>query len=167
MEVFKSCHINWLIEPIPMDTGRTIVHAVKEMHLNGDFLVTNVDTWLGGGIQILIDAASPAMAVLKLADVSRYGQVHFDYDVNVIAFSEKNGRREPGWINARLCHLHAELFKDWDGNPFSLERKLFPELLKNRSLSAIRLETDFIDIGVPDDYYRFCRWVKSGCQVSL
>lgn len=165
--ILKNCHINWLIEPMPMDTGGAIAHAVREMDLTGDFLMTNADTWLGGGVQELMQAASPTMAVLKLADVSRYGQVHFDRDAHITAFAEKNSRSESGWINVGLCHLNAELFKDWDGKPFSLERKLFAELVQNRSLSAIPLQTDFIDIGVPDDYHRFCRWVEAGCQVPL
>jgi D-glycero-alpha-D-manno-heptose 1-phosphate guanylyltransferase len=165
--ILKNCHIDWLIEPMPMDTGGAIANAVREMGLTGDFLMTNADTWLGGGVQELMQAASPAMAVLKLADVSRYGQVHFDQDAHVTVFSEKNPRRESGWINAGLYRFNTELFKDWDGKPFSLERKLFAELVHNRSLSVIPLQTDFIDIGVPDDYHRFCRWVEAGRQVPL
>jgi len=34
-------------------------------------------------------------------------------------------------------------------------------------LRAIPLKTDFIDIGVPDDYHRFCRWIEAGRQVPL
>ena len=165
--ILKNCHIDWLIEPMPMDTGGAIAHAVREMDLTGDFLITNADTWLGGGVQELIQASSPTIAVLELADVSRYGQVLFDQDAHVTSFSEKNSQSESGWINAGLCHLNAGLFKDWDGNPFSLERKLFVELVKNRSLSAIPLKTDFIDIGVPDDYHRFCRWIEADRQVPL
>ena len=165
--ILKNYHVNWLIEPTPMDTGGAIAYAVKELDLNGDFLMTNADTWLGGGVQELMQAVSPTMAVLKLADVSRYGQVHFDQDAHVTAFAEKIPWSESGWINAGLCHLNAELFKGWDGKPFSLERKLFAELVQNRSLSAIPLQTDFIDIGVPDDYHRFCRWVEAGRQLPL
>ena len=165
--ILKNCHIDWLIEPMTMDTGGAIAHAVRGMDLTGDFLITNADTWLGGGLQELIQATSPTIAVLQLADVSRYGQVLFDQDAHITSFSEKNSQSESGWINAGLCHLDAGLFKDWDGNPFSLERKLFVELVKNRSLSAIPLQTDFIDIGVPDDYHRFCRWIEAGRQVPL
>jgi D-glycero-alpha-D-manno-heptose 1-phosphate guanylyltransferase len=165
--ILKNCQIDWLIEPMPMDTGGAVAHAVRGMDLTGDFLIANADTWLGGGMQELIQATSPTIAVLQLADVSRYGQVLFDQDAHITSFSEKNSQSESGWINAGLCHLDAGLFKDWDGNPFSLERKLFVELVKNRSLRAIPLQTDFIDIGVPDDYHRFCRWVEAGRQIPL
>jgi hypothetical protein len=29
-------------------------------------------------------------------------------------------------------------------------------------LHAVQLDTEFIDIGIPDDYYRFGRWIESG-----
>lgn len=165
--ILKDCQVDWLIEPIPMDTGGAIAHAVRELDLNGDFLTTNADTWLGGGVSELMQSASPAMAVVHLGDVSRYGQVHFDHDAHVVAFTEKNPRIESGWINAGYCHLNAGLFKAWDGRPFSLERNLFSELAQNHQLTAVPLQTDFIDIGVPDDYHRFCRWVEAGRQIPL
>lgn len=165
--ILKDCEVTCLIEPVPMDTGGAIAYAVEKLDLSGDFLITNADTWLGSGIKEMLRTASPAMAIVNLADSSRYGRVHFEENARVIAFSEKTLQSEPGWINAGLCHLHAELFKDWNGKPFSLERTLFAELIQKCSLKAIPLETDFIDIGVPDDYHRFCRWIAGGRRVPL
>ena len=165
--LLKDCQVDWLIEPVPMDTGGAIAHAVKTCHLEENFLMTNADTWLGGGIREMTQSAAPAMAVINLADVSRYGQVHFDDDQRVSAFAEKNYQSDGGWINAGLCHLNAELFKDWDGHPFSLERDLFKSLVHNRQLTAVPLQFDFIDIGVPADYLRFCHWAVAGRQGPL
>ena len=163
----KDCQVDWLIEPTPLDTGGTIGHAVRELNLNKNFLTANADTWLGGGIQELIQSASPAIAVVNLANVSRYGQVHFDKQNHVIAFTEKTSQISAGWINAGLCFLSADQFKDWDGYPFSLERHLFAMLVKNRSLTAVPLQTNFIDIGIPDDYQIFCDWVAAGRKIKL
>jgi D-glycero-alpha-D-manno-heptose 1-phosphate guanylyltransferase len=55
----------------------------------------------------------------------------------------------------------------WQGQSFSLERELFPSLVKSRMLKAVPLETDFIDIGVPEDYYHFCRWIATGRKTAL
>lgn len=165
--LLKNCQVDWLIEPVPMDTGGALAHAVKTLDLKSDFLMTNADTWLGGGIREMMQSSEPSMAVINLADVSRYGQVHFDDDHRVSAFAEKNGQLAAGWINAGLCHLNAGLFKNWDGQPFSLERCLFPTLVHDHRLTAVPLQTDFIDIGVPADYHRFCRWVAAGRQDSL
>ncbi len=166
--LLKDCQVDCLIEPVPMDTGGALAHAVKTLGLKDDFLTTNADTWLGGGIVEMMQSAAPAMAVVYRADVSRYGQVHFNDDQRISAFAEKNDQCAAGWINAGLCHLDADLFKNWDGQPFSLERDQFATLVQNRRLTAVPLhKTDFIDIGVPADYNRFCRWVASGRQDPL
>lgn len=160
--LLKDCQVDWLIEPEPMDTGGALAHAVKTLGNKDDFLITNADTWLGGGIHEMMQSAAPAMAVVNVADVNRYGQVHFDHAQRVTAFAEKNSQSAAGWINAGLCHLYADQFKNWDGKPFSLEREMFAALVRNCRLTAVPLKTDFIDIGVPADYHRFCRWVATG-----
>lgn len=165
--LLRNCQVDWLIEPVPLDTGGALAHAVKTLDLKEEFLMTNADTWLGGGIYELMQSAVPAIAVVNLADVSRYGQVHLDQSNHVTAFAEKNAQSVAGWINAGLCHLLPEMFQDWNGRPFSLERELFATLVQNHSLTAVPLQTDFIDIGVPTDYHRFCRWVEAGRQIPL
>jgi D-glycero-alpha-D-manno-heptose 1-phosphate guanylyltransferase len=162
-----GCQVKWLTEPLPMDTGGAVAYAVKELCLNENFLVTNADTWLGGGVHDLVCAPFPAIAIVNRIDVSRYGLVHFDQSNKVTAFLEKNALITDGWINAGLCHLSSSQFKDWDGQPFSLERDFFPKLVKNQSLTVVPLNTDFIDIGIPGDYYKFCRWIESGKKTSL
>jgi D-glycero-alpha-D-manno-heptose 1-phosphate guanylyltransferase len=163
----SDCHIDWLIEPVPMDTGGAIFNAVKILGINDSFLITNADTWLGGGIYEMKQSSAPAMAVVNLEDVSRYGRVYFDCTSRVTAFAEKNGQHTAGWINAGLCHLHAEFFKNWHSQPFSLERDLFPVIVQQHCLTAVPLQADFIDIGVPADYYRFCHWIGADRQNPL
>lgn len=166
-ELLKDCHVDWLVEPVPMDTGGALANAVREFNLNGDFLVTNADTWLGTGMIELTRSMSPAMAVVRLDDVGRYGQVRFNPDFHVARFEEKSPTSAPGWINAGVFRLEAGLFQDWDGQPYSLERSLFVELVRARRLKAVPLETDFMDIGIPGDYRRFCRWVEGGRTTPL
>lgn len=163
----KDCEVTSLIEPAPMDTGGALAYAVRELGLDGDFLVANADTWLGSGIRELRASHAPAMAVIHLDDSSRYGQVQFDERQRVTAFTEKNALRAPGWINAGLCRLRADQFKSWDGARFSLERQTFPELVQTGALRAVAINPDFIDIGIPEDYRRFCRWVEEGRKGKL
>ena len=163
----KGCEVRWLVEPQPMDTGGAVAYAVEQIGLKGSFLVTNADSWLGTGIADVIKAKSPAMAVIRLQDASRYGRVQFDQQQHITTFDEKNNIQGAGWINAGLCHLNAESFRDWNQLPFSLERQTFPAMVASGELQAITIETDFIDIGVPDDYYRFCRWIAAGRKGTL
>ena len=166
-DTLKDCQIAWLVEPEPMGTGGAVAYAIKQLHFSGDFLLTNADTWLGNGIKQLLDAPSPAMAVVKVDDAGRYGCVELDDQNTVQAFHEKSGNNAPGLINAGLCLLHSELFKDWSHKPFSLEQVLFPSWANKGILKAVTLHTDFIDIGIPEDYFRFCRWIESDKMVKL
>lgn len=165
--LLRGCQVGWLIEPVLLGSGGAIANALKTLKFKDGFLMTNADTWLGGGLREMMSSAAPSISVVHLSDVSRYGQVHFDHDLRVSAFIEKSGQSAPGWINAGLCHLGAELFENWDGSPFSLERDLFPPLVQADRLTAVPLETEFIDIGIPDDYHRFCCWVTTGRRESL
>lgn len=156
----SKCETRTLTEPRPLGTGGAVAHAVSKLRLTGSFLVTNADTWLGDGIEQLLRTATPAIAIVHVDNSERYGSIRVEQD-RVVAFEEKQDSAGPGWINAGLYHLGADLFQAWDGLPFSLERELFPKLAASGQLKAIRLKTDFIDIGIPEDYFRFCRWIES------
>jgi D-glycero-alpha-D-manno-heptose 1-phosphate guanylyltransferase len=157
--LLKNCTVQWVIELTPLDTGGAVAHAVQQLDLSGDFLLTNADTWLGSGFQAVAQSSVPALAVLHMNDASRYGQVQFGDEFHVTDFSEKGGHAGSGWINAGLCHLHVDFFMDWNGLPFSLERVLLSQLADSGALTAVTLQTDFIDIGIPADYVRFCEWI--------
>lgn len=165
--LLKDCEVVSLVEPAPMDTGGAVAYAIQELSIGGDFLVTNADTWLSTGIRELTAALSPALAVIQLENCGRYGHVHFDKSHKVMAFEEKNALNMPGWINAGLYRFHANMFDKWDGSGFSLERQTFPELVQRGELQAVAIESDFIDIGIPEDYQRFCCWIEAGRKGTL
>ena len=165
--VLEDCDVSWVVEPMPMDTGGSIAYAVKELRLDGTFLATNADSWLGSGIGAMMKASPPAIAIVKMQNSSRYGGVVFNRNHCITAFHEKNTIHESSWISAGLYLLNAEFFNDWNQLPFSLERHFFPTMVANKDLRAVELQTDFIDIGIPDDYYRFCRWIELDREIEL
>ncbi|MES2686070.1 MAG: sugar phosphate nucleotidyltransferase [Pseudomonadota bacterium] len=158
--VLAGATVRTLVEPQPLGTGGALAYAVQELAMENSFLVANADTWLGGGIAELSAAPAPAMAVIGVENSERYGHVRVESN-KITAFEEKQHCSGPGLINAGLYHLHADMFRDWNGQSFSLERELFPKWVSANRLTAVSLETDFIDIGVPEDYFRFCRWIES------
>ena len=165
--LLKHCDVQWLVEPKPLGTGGAVAYAVQQLHLFGGFLVANADTWLGAGVQEVRQAAGPAMAVVRVSDAGRYGRVQLGDQGNIIGFHEKINSTGAGWINAGLCHLDARLFQDWDQQPFSLEHVSLPPLAASGALNAVELNTDFIDIGIPVDYRKFCDWaLNKGSSVK-
>ena len=159
--LLRNCNVQWVTEPEPMDTGGALAYAISQLNISGDFMVTNADTWLGSGIKEVWQTPSPAMAVVKVANAGRYGQVEFNESNLVTSFNEKSTNIAPGWINAGLGHFHTDLFLHWNEKPFSLEKEKYPLWANNALLQAVPLDCNFIDIGIPEDYYRLNEWIKS------
>jgi NDP-sugar pyrophosphorylase family protein len=160
--LLKECYVQWVVEPVPLDTGGAVAYAIQQLKLSDSFLLINADTWLGTGLRELSIAVAPAIAVTKVLDSSRYGRVQLKHQGVVNAFLEKSTIPISGFINAGLCHLNVNIFQNWDNKPFSLEKIIFPRLSESGTLTAVELDSTFIDIGIPEDYNWFCRMVEEG-----
>jgi NDP-sugar pyrophosphorylase family protein len=95
--------------------------------------------------------------VVKVDNVARYGQVVFNLDNKILGFLEKENTNLPGYINSGVYKLNKNLFLNWNNEAYSLETQLSPKLVEARELDAIVVNTGFIDIGIPEDYYKFCK----------
>tara|TARA_B110000240_G_scaffold174790_1_gene201506 strand:- start:52 stop:762 length:711 start_codon:yes stop_codon:yes gene_type:complete len=167
LEANQDIDMRFVVEHAPLGTGGSVANAVQTLNLKSDFLVTNADTWLGSGIQELSQASAPVISVVEVANAKRYGTITFDKNFYVTRFTEKIESKNSGWINAGLSLLHPEIFKSWDGKETSLEADYFPSLVKKNYLIALPLKDNFIDIGIPEDYHRFCKWIEQAQQGQL
>jgi D-glycero-alpha-D-manno-heptose 1-phosphate guanylyltransferase len=159
--IFKNCKFDYIREETPLGTGGAIANAVRELVCKDKFYVTNADTWLDSGIKELGDVELAGIGIVNVNDTSRFGTV-IQHGGKVMEFKEKMNMAIPGYINAGLYFLHPGLFENWNGLAFSLESDLFPDLVKKNQLEARIISSDFIDIGIPEDYYKFQDWVKQG-----
>jgi len=160
-DLLHECLVEHVIEATPLGTGGAVANAVRHLKIDGDFLLTNADTWLGQSVEKIGFARAPAIGVLEVENVGRYGQVQISPKGLVTSFSEKSACTQPGWINAGMAKLNAEYFFDWQGLTYSLESQLLPRLAAEGLLSAVPLSGNFIDIGIPADYARFCHWIET------
>ena len=156
----RNINVRFVVEDKPLGTGGSIANAVKKLNIRSRFFVSNADTWLDSGFSLLNESPSPSIAVTKVDDVSRYGSVIIGEDNFVISFAEKAANEAPGIINAGISCLDSEIFFSWDGETCSLERDYLPQLAKRGNLFSVCLDENFIDIGIPEDYERFCKWVE-------
>ena len=152
--------IRSVVEPSPLGTGGAVAFAMRSLDLE-EVLVTNGDTFLGGNLSAMLQPLDltrqevARMAVIHVPDRGRFGGVRTEGD-RVTGFSEK-GTSGPGWINAGLYRLHSKVFRGQQhGSAFSLEAQILPSLAANVTLGACRIDGAFTDIGIPDEYYRFC-----------
>jgi D-glycero-alpha-D-manno-heptose 1-phosphate guanylyltransferase len=157
----RACFdVRTVIEPSPLGTGGAIAFAMRSLGLD-EVLVTNGDTFLGGDLTSMLQPLDltrqelARMAVIHVPNSRRFGGVKA-VGGRVTGFSEK-GTSGPGWINAGLYRLHSRVFDaQQSGNAFSFETQILPGLAENGQLGASKIDGAFTDIGIPEDYYRFC-----------
>jgi D-glycero-alpha-D-manno-heptose 1-phosphate guanylyltransferase len=99
-------------------------------------------------------SASGSLALVAVSDTSRYGTVETDGDDLIVRFAEKDPGSGAGWINAGVYLLPYRLIRDVpEGEQVSLERDVLPQWV-GRGICGYRVETRFIDIGIPSSYRR-------------
>lgn len=152
--------IECIVESAPLGTGGAVAFAMREAGL-AEAAVVNGDTFLDADLAAMLQPLQRGageqfrMATIAVPDRARFGGVALDGSV-VTAFVEK-GHGGPGLINAGLYRLHVDAFAGFaPGTAFSMETQVMPALLPRRALRAATLQGAFIDIGVPEDYHRFC-----------
>ena len=164
---FAGIKFRCVVEKIPLGTGGAVLNAIERLGIVGGFLVANADTWLGSGVEKLSLMKSPAIAAVKVSNTQRYGSLKFE-GKKISAFEEKQNSLDEGYVNSGLYHLLPEIFQGFKvGSSFSMENDVFPRLVSSRKLTGLKLDESFIDIGIPKDYLKYCKWVELGRVYEL
>ena len=158
-----------LTEGEPLGTGGAILNAICEYGIDHDFLVANADTWLETGVRDVSERNPCVLAATRVENTNRFGSLSLEDDT-VTNFVEKSGAQstEEVYVNSGLYHLTPSIFGDFvRGNRFSLEEDVLPELASTGKLKVVKVKGNFIDIGIPEDYLKFCRWMELGQKDEL
>lgn len=155
---YRGAEIIYSHEDTPLFTGGAIVKAAK-MLAEDDFVVLNGDTLFDIDFQQLYSIHSTSGAVLSVAlravdDTSRYGAVTCAGN-RITAFREKDESRGAGDINGGIYAVNRRWLTGL-GMPekFSFEKELMQPLAGKEAFCGISFNSYFIDIGVPEDYFR-------------
>lgn len=148
------------VESQPLGTGGAL--RLARPMLSGDrWLVMNGDSFFDISLALLGAAHRPAqtpvtIALGRVADARRYGEVTLSSDGLITAFVEKPATQAPvpGLINTGLYIIERPVFDLIPADrPASFERDVLPQLVGGRLRGAV-FDGYFIDIGVPEDYAR-------------
>lgn len=153
---YEGMEIAYAVEDEPLGTGGAIKESMKKCRGDG-VLVLNGDSYcsvdLASVDELWSRTRDPIMVLCEVEDTSRFGRVRVEQE-RVVGFEEK-GKQGRGWINAGIYVLPKSVLEGYpDGAAFSLETDFFLSHLEKISLRAVRAADMFIDIGIPDDYYR-------------
>ena len=132
------------------------------------FFVLNADTFYQIQYDRLVKMSQEknldmALVLREVPDVSRYGRAVLEGD-RLTAFDEKTEGTSPGTINGGVYYMKRALLDEIPEGKVSLEHDMIPKWLSGgeKALGGIVNDGYFIDIGIPEDYYRFIDDVKKG-----
>lgn len=132
-----------------------------------DFLVLNADTYYQMDYSRLRRVRRDynldmALVLREVPDISRYGEAVLD-GVMLAGFNEKTPDARPGTINGGVYLMSRDLLAEIPEGKVSLENEMIPRWMKEgRRLGGFVNDGYFIDIGVPEDYFKFQADVEKG-----
>lgn len=158
--------VSYSYEETPLGTAGAIKNAGRFV-TEDRFFVLNADTFYRFPYDRLVtmseeEALDLALVLRRVPDVSRYGQAVLE-NGRLTGFNEKTGDAGPGTINGGVYYMKRTLLDKIPQGKISLENDMIPQWLAGgMALGGIVNGGYFIDIGVPEDYYRFISDVKEG-----
>lgn len=151
---YKGMEIVYSDEDNPLGTGGAIKKALLNTGEERIFIL-NGDTFFDCNLNEMritheSSTCDITIAVKKMDDYSRYGSVVIK-DNKIIKFVEKQKTNE-GIINGGIYLINKKIFDEIQEKEFSFEQIILESLMY--SMCAYESNGYFIDIGVPEDYYK-------------
>lgn len=160
--------IKYSYEKEQLGTAGAIKNA-ENLIASENLIVLNGDTFFYVNYKKLMDfhikkASKFTMVLRKLDDTKRYGTVDIDVDGKILGFMGKNDYDKTNIINGGIYIVNKSLLECIpNSKSYSLENELMPRLIsENINIYGIIRNGYFIDIGIPEDYYRFINDIKNG-----
>jgi len=168
--VLRNCNVQFVIETEPLGTGGACINAVQNAVIIEDyFFVANSDTFLSVKTNAELNKNRSIMTLFHVSDTSRFGRVEFSKETGLVTSMQEKSETilGSGYINAGFYKFCKRDFMRLNISSFSLENDILPDLIEDNIITYSILEGSFIDIGIPSDYKKFCRWVESNKSFTL
>lgn len=153
-----NVEIEYSKETRPLGTAGAVKFAERYLEQAPFFLVMNGDSFLEMDLSQLVrfhleHSGLVSMAVRRVPNAARYGTVQLGMLNRIVGFAEKTGAELSGVINGGVYVFSRTVLEHIPEGPASLEKDIFPRLLK-WGMYAAEQDGMFIDIGTPEDYAR-------------
>ena len=156
-EKYKNIDIIYSDEDIPLGTGGAIKKALI-LAKDENIFIINGDTFFDVDLKEMYqfhkkNSSKLTLAIKGMEKFDRYGSLILEED-RIIKFEEKK-YNDKGYINGGIYLINKELLNEKEKESFSFEK----EILENENLKiekyGYKSEGYFIDIGIPEDYYKY------------
>lgn len=158
-KAFEGINKKYIIESEPLGTGGAIKRAATSAE-SENVLVVNGDTLFNINIMNLSDFhelnhSHCTLALKEMKQFSRYGSVELSAAGIINTFHEKK-YCEKGYINGGLYCLNLPSFLEkLLPDKFSFEQDYLEKYTADNIFYGVIHQKYFIDIGIPEDYFRF------------
>ncbi len=156
---YRSLTIQYSVEAEPLGTGGGIRLAMWKIEgLNA--LVVNGDSLFKFDYRGMMEfhrkkKPGATLALRKLDDTSRYGQVSLNRSKRITGFAEKSQQAKPGYINGGVYIIEKYFLMEPEfRGRFSLEKDCFELYYPYTMFYGYPAEGYFLDIGTPEDYMK-------------
>jgi len=152
-----KCNVNFVIEPEPLGTGGAIKFACSKVN-DERFIVINGDTFQNLNYLDFYNSSLCSdllISAVRVDDNSRYGSLALDKNMNVVSIDSKNSSN---LINSGTYRLKRSDIAGFNEDIFSFEDDFLVNF--QGSFKAYINENIFIDIGVPEDYFKANKLLK-------
>lgn len=158
-ERYKDIEIIYSDEDTPLGTGGAIKKALTMSKIE-DIFIVNGDTFFDVDLKEMYkfhkeNNSNLTLAIKEMERFDRYGSLVLEGN-KIIKFEEKK-YIEKGYINGGIYLLKRTILDDKKEEKFSFEK----DILENKELKVekygYKSEGYFIDIGIPEDYYKFIK----------
>jgi D,D-heptose 1,7-bisphosphate phosphatase len=157
--------IQYAREVEPLGTGGAIRNALP-LITDEDILVLNGDTFFDIQYKTLrqwhrVWNAGVTIALKSLMSDTRYGIIRLAEDYRIRGYQEKQSFGDQStYISGGVYQIQRELIASIPVH-CSLEYDLLPSWVQQGIVHGIPFGGKFIDIGVPEDYYRACAMLET------
>lgn len=154
---YKNIDIIYSDEDIPLGTGGAIKKALI-LAKDENIFIINGDTFFDVDLKEMYqfhkkNSSKLTLAIKEMEKFDRYGSLILEGD-KIIKFEEKKCV-DKGYINGGIYLIKKELLNKEEKESFSFEK----DILENKKFQiekyGYKSEGYFIDIGIPEDYYKF------------
>ena len=155
---YRGTEIVYSHEETPLFTGGAIRQAAERLE-SEDFVVLNGDTLFDIDLQALYAFhrarhAHLSVALRHVEDTARYGSVTCS-EGRIMAFQEKMASIGAGDINGGIYAINRTwLLANTQAGKFSFEKEVMQPLAGQEGYYGLSFSDYFIDIGIPEDYFR-------------
>ncbi len=151
---FQKMELVYNYEEEQLGTGGAIVACLSKIK-SDQFFVLNGDTFFEVDFRLVRAAfkGNPIVVGCKVDNAARYGSMMIEDGVVTNFIS--TGTPVAATINGGVYFFDKKHFSELEmPKSFSLERELLETWVNQRTLDVVELKALFIDIGVPEDYFR-------------